>query len=209
MATDHIVQQGECISSISVQYGFRDYRTIWDHPKNAELKEKRKNPNVLFPGDKVYIPDIEQKEVPCQTGQSHRFQVRMPKLKIRLRLLNLLGKPIANTPCNLQIEGESFSLTTNSDGLIEQEISVNAKQGRLKIEEIEYDIRIGHLDPIDIPSGLHARLNNLGYYVDSIDEVDPELLRFALELFQGNNGLNVTGIADADVIDKVREAYGC
>lgn len=37
MATEHVVLQGEHLSKISAKYGFLDYRTIWDHPQNADL----------------------------------------------------------------------------------------------------------------------------------------------------------------------------
>lgn len=42
MAKYHTVQQGECFSSLASKYGFKDYRSIYDHSENAELKEKRK-----------------------------------------------------------------------------------------------------------------------------------------------------------------------
>ena len=49
MATLHTVVQGEHLSRIAKQYGFTDYRVIWEHRRNAALRGKR-NPNVLFPG---------------------------------------------------------------------------------------------------------------------------------------------------------------
>ena len=59
----HTVEKGECMTSISRQYGFADYHTVYDHPQNKGLKDKRKNPNMLFPGDEVFIPEHEPKEV--------------------------------------------------------------------------------------------------------------------------------------------------
>ena len=65
MPVFHKVQSGECLSTIGKQYRFEDFRTIFDHPKNGPLKRKRENPNVLLPGDCLFIPDKEQ-----QTGDS-------------------------------------------------------------------------------------------------------------------------------------------
>lgn len=53
---EHTVKAGECLSSIAASYGFRDYRTICDHPSNAAFRAKRPNPNLIYPGDVVMIP---------------------------------------------------------------------------------------------------------------------------------------------------------
>ena len=62
MSSVHTVVQGEHLSGIANKYGFTSYKTIWDHAQNAELKKKRQNPNVIFPGDELFIPDKGQKE---------------------------------------------------------------------------------------------------------------------------------------------------
>ncbi|HJZ84395.1 MAG TPA: peptidoglycan-binding protein [Polyangia bacterium] len=211
MPSRHTVEQGEHLSRIAVQYGFSDIAPIWDHPDNADLKNLRKNPNVLAPGDEVVIPDKVEKVHHAQTGQSLRFQIKLPKLKIRFKLLDLFGQPLANTECELALAGMSETLTSDGDGMIEKEVSASAELGRLKVGETEWEIRIGHLDPIEEPSGLRARLNNLGYYVGEGDDegVDPEQLRFAIELFQRDNDLPIDGEVSQDLIDKVRTAHGC
>jgi hypothetical protein len=45
MSSFHIVQQGEHLSGIAAKFGFSSFRTIWQHPENAELKKLRKDPN--------------------------------------------------------------------------------------------------------------------------------------------------------------------
>ena len=56
MAT-HTVIRGDCLSSIAKQYGFSDYKTIYDHPQNQAFKQKRPNPNLIMAGDEIFIPE--------------------------------------------------------------------------------------------------------------------------------------------------------
>jgi LysM domain len=62
MPSNYKVRQGDHLSDIATALGFSSYETIWNHPKNAKLKQKRVNPNVLFPGDTLFIPDKVQGE---------------------------------------------------------------------------------------------------------------------------------------------------
>ncbi len=70
----HIVRQGDCLASISEEYGFL-LSTIWNHPENAKLRSCRKDPNVLFPGDKVFIPDADVRVEESTTDERHTFQL--------------------------------------------------------------------------------------------------------------------------------------
>jgi hypothetical protein len=71
MPTTHLVEEGECPSSIAKRFGFRIWRTIYDDPSNATLRRKRPDPNVLAPGDVVMIPDREPRQEPGATGARH------------------------------------------------------------------------------------------------------------------------------------------
>ena len=71
MALIHSVKQGEHMSGIARHYGFSDYKKLWDHANNAKLKTLRKNPNILLPGDEVFVPDREvgRSSAPPQEAQ--------------------------------------------------------------------------------------------------------------------------------------------
>lgn len=73
MAEDHAVRQGESVMSIAQENGFL-WETIWNHPKNAQLKAKRVDPNVLMPGDVVHIPDRQERKESGGADQSHTFK---------------------------------------------------------------------------------------------------------------------------------------
>lgn len=214
------VEQGDYLSNIAQQFGFSDYKAIWNHPDNAELKNKRKNPNVLFPGDQLMIPDKEEKQVSASTDKRHTFQVSRSDLKLRLVLEDIYEKPIAKAECELILDSETFKLTTDEKGKIEQEISPAAKGGLLIIRsqetplnETALALRIGHLDPVEEASGQQARLNNLGYFAgpfeNNKDADNKQLFLSAIEEFQCEHGLTVDGICGPQTQTKLKDIHGC
>jgi LysM repeat protein len=211
MSTSHTVQQGEHLSGIATKYGFRNYESIWNHGDNADLKTKRANPNVLYPGDVLVIPDKAQKTVNCATTAMHTFHLTMPKLKLRVIVRDRAGKPMPNTDCELEVEGEKYQLKTDANGLVEKPISPTAVNGALRVPQlqIESPIKIGHLDPIDEDSGLAGRLANLGYYHGDLQNADEDELISALEEFQCDFGIAVDGKFGPQTKAKLKEVHGC
>jgi Putative peptidoglycan binding domain/LysM domain len=211
----HTVKQGEYLSKIAKQYGFADYKAIWNHPENAEFKKKRKNPNILYAGDKLFVPVKEGKELPGATEQRHRFEVKRSPLKLRLVLKDFGYKSLANTKCVLHVDGEEFELTSDGNGMIEHAIPAAAEQARLEVDDpnspidLEVPIQIGHLDPVDTVSGQKARLNNLGYYAGPLDKEDEALFKSAVEEFQCDQKLTVDGKCGPKTQAKLKELYGC
>jgi len=218
MADYHVVEQGEYLSKIASENGFLDHTIIWDHPNNAKLKEDRKNPNVLFPGDKVFIPDKEQRQETGGTDQRHKFAIKREKLMLRLVLEDIYEKPIANASCTLVVDDQSFELTTDGNGKIEHEIPPYAQQAALVIKGDDtpfqgdvIPIKIGHLDPVETVSGQQARLNNLGYFAGDGAKADDPDFRSAIEEFQCDHHppLIVDGICGPKTRAKLKEVHGC
>ncbi len=216
MGNVHTVVQGEHLSGIAKKYGFASYKTIWDHAQNAEVKKKRQNPNVIFPGDRLFIPDKEVKDESGGTEKRHRFQVKAEKLTLRLVLEDLYGKPIANAQCELRVENEVFTLTTSGQGKIEQDIKptderafLTIKDPQTPVNEIQIPVMIGHLDPVEEVSGQKTRLANLGYYAGRIDGQDDPAFRLAVEEFQCEHGLTVDGVCGPKTQAKLKSVHGC
>jgi LysM domain len=67
---NYTVQQGDCMSSTSKQYGFQ-WQALWSHRQNSALKNLRKDPNVLFLGDIVFIPEKPVKQVSASVDATH------------------------------------------------------------------------------------------------------------------------------------------
>jgi LysM repeat protein len=217
MATDYFVQQGDYLSKIAKEFGFSDYRTIWNHPDNSELKSKRQNPNVLYPGDKLVIPDRNLREESCAVDKSHNFKVKRPVLRLRLVLEDAYEKPIANAQCVLTIDGDSRTITTDGEGKIDEPLEPGTTSAAIIIQDpkqthlnsVRIPIKIGHLDPLEEVSGQRARLKNLGYFPGTVDDKDDPAFVTAVERFQAEHGLTVDGIPGPKTQEKLKDVHGC
>jgi N-acetylmuramoyl-L-alanine amidase len=216
MADFYTVEQGDHLSKIAKDNGFTDYTVIWDHPNNADLKKQRQNPNILLPGDQLFIPDMEQKQESGSADKKHTFTVDKKTLKLRLVLEDSYEKPIAGAQCALLIDGQIYQLTTDGNGKLEQEIPLDAKEGTLTIRGDQtpfandiIPIKIGHLDPIDELSGQIARLNNLGYSAGKLDGSDTDAVNSAVQEFQCDNALTVDGDCGPQTQSKLKQVHGC
>lgn len=208
----HQVKQGDCISSIAEENGFF-WETVWNHPDNKELKEKRKDPNILMPGDIVTIPEKRPKEVSEPTNQVHKFRLKNSPAKLTLRILKD-GEPRAGETFVLTIDGEEKERgTIASDGNIRISIPPTAQKGELTIGEGEdqeiYELNLGHLDPIDTITGVKARLNNIGFDCGKVNnKIDEQTLK-AIKAFQGYiNHPNPNGEVDQqtrEVLEKLHD----
>ena len=211
--TRHLVRQGECLASIAVTYGFRDFETILSHPENAQLKELRTNPHILKPGDVLFVPARTEGTVECPTGQRHRFQLTANPIFLKLRLRDPDGNAVAGRKYRLVVDGVTIDGSTDDNGRLVQRISPTAEHGKLFLWENNDDsgpaillaLDIGHLDPIEVPSGVQARLRNLGYRCPA-GAVD-EATRSAVRKFQRDHGLEETGEPDEATQRKLVEVH--
>ena len=196
---DYEVKQGDCLTSIAKSFGVY-WEHLWKLSENAELRKKRNNPNILFPGDIVVVPET-QLRLEDRSGEP-------AKLKIRFLAA---GKPLANEAYTLKIAEQTLQGITDSSGLLQQPIPHDATEATLVLdrEKLEFPLAIGHLDPIDQVSGVQARLNNLGYHCAAVDGIMGPLTRSALLTFQESYVLKQTGEPDSATCDKLRSLHGC
>lgn len=214
MAFSHIVKDGDHLSKIAKRFGFRSFRTVWNDAGNALLRALRVNPNVLLPGDVVFIPDKQDRDEAVQTGRRHTFFTTTPSLRLRVVLKDRFDTPLGGEPCTLEIDGDARPVITSNDGVIERSIAVNAEGGQLSIVGVAVPVGIGRLHPVDDASGWLARLNNLGYHGGDTVNASTADLRSAVEEFQCDFGLPVVGLAADGALDgKTKQAllaaHGC
>jgi len=207
----YIVKQGDWLSSIAKKFGIGDWKKIYDYPKNKEFKEKRPDPNIIYPGDELFIPEQEYVELEPKRNHSSTYRIEVeiqPKEKIELVIKDGEDNPIANEFYTISIGGYTVSGKTDSDGRIVEEFDSKLMLYGYYILEFKgkkYGLNIGHIDPVTESSGILQRLVNLGY-AESLEEAGKEPER-CIKRFQAEYGLKITGIGDDETLTKLENVY--
>ena len=203
------------MASIAKQYGFYSWRTIYDHPQNADFKQKRTNPNIICTGDPLFIPDKGMKTALRPTGSEHRFVRTSDSHLIRVVLKNSKGQPYSGKQFKLTVGGTVYEGTTGGDGLVEQKIEGHESEAELRLwlksdgsgKPIVWKMNVGHLDPVDEVTGVQARLNNLGFKCGAVDGNVGPRTQTALKAFQKEKGLPETGTIDDATRSQLRDLH--
>ena len=205
MPTDHTTDEGECLSSLSEAYGFRDFRHIYDDPANAALRSKRPNPNQLHPGDVVTIPDKQGKQSPAATGQTlHVVQIGKNEARLRVVLQDNNARPLPDVTFTLDFGRDAPGVTgTTTGGLLDAAIPPEATKVKMTLflpgdpDGASWFCTLGDLRPMsdDLPGdnlgiyGAKARLRNLGFYRGQLDEQLDASFADAVRAFRASHGL--------------------
>ncbi len=199
------VRQGECLSSIAADTG-QFWDTLWNHPANAELKRRRGDPNILLPGDAVFVPEKRPKEESANTNQHHKFMRRGEPHWLDVKLLRN-GEPRANEPYTLEAGGEQRTGTTDAQGRIHEPLRGNARRATLTVGSDVYRFVLGGVDPLSEVSGVQQRLNNLGFACGPVDgRLGPRTIA-ALNLFRQRVGLSPSQKLDQATLAKLNDVH--
>ena len=211
---EHNVTKNDTLLAIARQHGYRDVQKILNHPENAFLTKEGREPNILYPGEKVHVPEIERKDVSGATEQKHTFKTRTLKQYLRIAVEGSDGQRMASCDYELTVEDQVQTGTTDEEGMFEVEIPPDAKTGRLKVEGEIWELAIGALNPLDEStpdggvSGAQGRLLNLGLPVGPIDGILGRKTEAALRAFQADRVIEVTGKLDDETRDMLAQIHG-
>lgn len=203
---DHIVRAGQCTSSIAKETG-HFWETIWTDPANTDLRETRKDPNVLLPGDRVSVMPLRPKSESGATQMRHRFVRRGEPSFFRLRVLDDDRNPRGNEEYVLTIDQLEFRGTTDPDGVLQVNIPGNARRGRLTIGRDSYDLDLHALEPVESVGGAQARLKNLGFYDGPTDGKTSDRLQASISEYQRERSLEVTGQMDDTTCETLKKEH--
>jgi hypothetical protein len=196
MAKTVTVQQGDTLLGIARANGYLNCEHIWNDPANEALRAQRPNPQVLYPGDRVFLPDPQPRPVSVESGMQHRFRIKTASCFFSVYLRDEGGLPYAGNKYRLKIGATAHEGTTGSDGLVCHQVEPTDRSAELTLwrnpndpeDTCSWQVAIGHLNPVSTVSGVKARLQNLGYEVGPMDEVLDDLTKTALRNFQRHTG---------------------
>lgn len=207
---ERVVQSGDCIASIAKESG-HFWETIWNDPANSELREARENPNILLPGDRVFVPPLRAKFESRPTQARHRFRRLGEPSVLHVRVLRRDRTPRDGEPYELRVEDARWEGMTDAAGWVSVPIDPKARTGHLTVgpasDQAKYRLALGGTDPIDSITGIQQRLNNLGFAAGPADGVLGPATRAAVMRFQRHHGLPETGTPDDATRAKLLEQH--
>jgi len=185
------VVPGKCISSIAAHKGHL-WKTIWEHPDNAELKDERKHPNILLPDDMVKVPDKEEKEETVAVEKRHRMRAKGVPCILRLRF-TLFGQPRKGDTYRVYAYPFYQGGKLDKDGAFEAKILPVAEEAEVWLGKDQdnldekYLFKLAWVAPANEPRGVQTRLWNLDYYHGGLSNVFDDGTRMAFLRFVQKN----------------------
>lgn len=136
---------------------------------------------------------------------------------LQLRLIDLGRQPIAVTP--VVVKGGK-TLVTDGAGRVKVPVPAGATDLVLRVDDpttaldADVPVKVGALAPLTTPEGQLQRLRNLGYFTGDLPgeaagpDEDPFAVPGAVEEFQCDEGLPVTGQLDGPTQARLAEVHG-
>jgi hypothetical protein len=207
----YVIRQGDYLKKLAFTKGF-DADEVWGAPENADLKAARPDPDILCPGDILYVPELKPDPLPLNVGGESTYTGDVPTVSVRIILVEG-GSPLANELFAVDGLPEPMSGTTTTDGCVMFEAPITLREVSIVLpnRNLSYPVRIGDLDPKDEPSGVASRLAHLGCYgwfPEEEGDFDPEQHRMAIATFQAMIGGDSTGECDDATLDALHGKHG-
>lgn len=211
------ITEGECTSTIAERHGYHP-EELW-LAQDAELRRRRPSKNVLAVGDTLALPAKRRGEQAVECGKSYRVRrIGTPEL-LRVRFADHDNAPLGSIPylASFRIDDpgggqtDDRSGTTTGDGYViervpPRSVAVEITLGKGDSKQVMMFALAG-LDPLDTPSGIKARLLNLGYACDGAPDELGRVTRRSLKDFQRAHQLRESGEPDDATRAKLEALY--
>jgi N-acetylmuramoyl-L-alanine amidase len=211
----YVVRQGDYLTRLAETMGF-DADSVWQHPDNAALRERRSDPNILAPGDVLRVPrpaPPQHLSVAARTRNAYRATRQRMTLCV---VVHDQRGPLANQRYVVESPPPRSEGTTSGSGELTISVSTADREALVSFPDLELrlPIHVAHLDPVTEPSGVWMRLEHLGYLAPRIpgtslgDAERRSRLADAIESFQRDQGLTVNGVVDEALCSALCRAHG-
>lgn len=212
----YTVQPGDCLASIARREGYTSWKTIYQHPDNAQFRKKRPDPSVIFPGDQLWLPEREPRQEESATDSRHTFTRSGEKTWLNLKIESAPDTPVEGS-YTLHVAGRVLQGRLDQ-GKLCVEIPPDASDGQLVVAgdgmppESAYVwlLKLGELDPLEEVSGVQGRLWNLGFDCGPVDNIAGPLTKAGVKQFQKlafSDPNEWDGIAGPKTKEKLREHH--
>lgn len=149
--------------------------------------------------------DVADSDAPELDEQPSFEDVDEQPCKVRLRLLDLAGRPISGA----EVAVAGTPLTTDADGMVEADV-LAADNVPATLPGGEAGLHVGGLaSEGEEVTGWSTRLYNMGFLWDPGADPESDEMAMALEDFRAQHGVAVTGPLDDETKAKLVEVYGC
>lgn len=210
--TPYVVKQGDYLARIAFIRGF-DADEVWGDARNDELRALRPDPDLLAPGDLLFVPgrDDEAEGLGVQGGGSNDYQAKVPEIAVNLVLRGDDQSLLVGEPYLIEGLAEPVEDKTGDDGCVSFKAPVLLREVTLTLPErnLQFPVRIGDLDPIEERSGARMRLLHLGHLGPEPEgDGDAPVPHEAIASFQEAAGLTPHGDLDDETREALRKAHG-
>lgn len=205
----YVVKAGDYLAKIALMHGF-DMFQVWNDSRNAELRAKRGSPDILYPGDVLWIPKMLEDLIDLFAKKVNRYVADQQNIELNVRL-RLSDGPLSNAECEVrgipQEDDQPLMAATDGDGALRLEVPVTVRVVELIFSQPEayFCLGVGDLDPVTELSGVAQRLQNLAYITQADEDVD---LSGALRRFQSDHGLEPSGEPDEATRTRLVQEHG-
>lgn len=233
----YVIRQGDFVLKLAYKFGF-DADAVWNDDANADLRQIRADPNILFPGDVLYIPDREDPEpVSLTTGGSNQFISDVPTMTLTHQFVGDDETTYASKAYTVEELDDLTGLQTDETGLATFSAPVTLQRATITFTDSgdSFELAIGQMYPLNTAMGVFQRLQNLGY-LDEDEAFDLDAVRFGLVALQADQSRDdsssdtppdddpddaktqVPDLVDDDAFDEktvrrlllaLRKVYGC
>lgn len=84
MSKPYTVRPGDNLTSIARRFGLSSWQELYNSPDNAGFRAKRPNPNLIFPGDVIMVPDGTAPPAPTPTPPTPTPPSPLPSVPVEV-----------------------------------------------------------------------------------------------------------------------------